>query len=438
MTYSRFRSIPRFVSVSVELCTLLCPLLVSAQGTLVAPFGSNKELSPAHQSYQFPYKENYIMLPLTNSTVVNNGEVRVIVNKPVVINNRRTTVIPLNNGGPTVSPEPVVPMGMNGGNVARPTRSSGHVISRTYYTHASEIGYATETATANIANATSAATPVPSTNSVLTPSRTEETPSVTTFSTPTDLYTPESDSHTEVLAPPAPETPPVSEIQSEPNRLPMESAPLETPPVEEPISPYIPQPEPENAYSNDSHSSSDSYYDNTESYEKSYNSAPTTPPQSAWRSENSASTTDDWTGRTDETFNSSPMIMTRPETRTSNSRRDIEIQKPTLDNASPTHKTPAFSSTQMQEEINASTYNSRPAQPADHDIVIVRPRRSKPSLRPISPENRDNSAHSLPAHPEPQPKRRPVAPSEELPTQLPTPESLDSPMGPKNNDGTKV
>ncbi|MBP3693596.1 MAG: hypothetical protein J6J31_04055, partial [Thermoguttaceae bacterium] len=98
---------------------------LQAQGTLVVPFGSNKELAPAHKTYQFPYEKNYIMLPLTNGTVSTDGGRTIIVNKPVKISTKRTTVIPLGHGAPNVSPTPVVPMGFNGGSVPRPVNSPG-------------------------------------------------------------------------------------------------------------------------------------------------------------------------------------------------------------------------------------------------------------------------------------------------------------------------
>ena len=104
---------------------------LQAQGTLVVPFGSNKELAPAHQPYQFPYKENYIMLPLTNGTISHDGGRTIIVNKPVKVSKKHTTVISLGHGAPNVSPTPVVPRGFNGGNVPQPSMAPacGHCAS---------------------------------------------------------------------------------------------------------------------------------------------------------------------------------------------------------------------------------------------------------------------------------------------------------------------
>ncbi len=95
------------------------PSAINAQGTMVIPFGQNKEVGPAHETYRFPYRENYIMLPLTNGTITQNGGKTIIVNKPVSINSKRPTVIPLGNGAPNVSPTPVVPQEFNGGYVMR-------------------------------------------------------------------------------------------------------------------------------------------------------------------------------------------------------------------------------------------------------------------------------------------------------------------------------
>ncbi len=108
--------------------------LAQNERKLFVPFGRNKELAPAHDVYQFPYKENYIMLPLTNGQMVTeDGGMRVIVNKPVQINKNRTTVIPLGQGAPNISPTPIVPQGFNGGSVPLPVnRPEGVVVRRIY------------------------------------------------------------------------------------------------------------------------------------------------------------------------------------------------------------------------------------------------------------------------------------------------------------------
>ncbi|MDO4568886.1 MAG: hypothetical protein Q4D38_00710 [Planctomycetia bacterium] len=112
----RFDFCIRALILSVLSFGLLCSNYVYSQGTLVVPFGPSRELDPAHAPKNFPYKENYVMLPLTSGTVIQGGGgQRIIVNKPVQLHSRRPTVIPLNNGGLTVSPTPVVPRGFNGG-----------------------------------------------------------------------------------------------------------------------------------------------------------------------------------------------------------------------------------------------------------------------------------------------------------------------------------
>lgn len=87
----------------------------SAQGTLVVPLGiTPKESGPAHQTQQFPYKENYFMLPVTSSGTIQSGYgQRTVVNKPVTINSKRKTVIPLSGLTTQASPTPVVPEGFN-------------------------------------------------------------------------------------------------------------------------------------------------------------------------------------------------------------------------------------------------------------------------------------------------------------------------------------
>lgn len=86
-----------------------------AQGTLLVPLGiTPKESGPTHQTHQFPYKENYYMLPVTSSGTTQSGYgQRTVVNKPVTVNPKRKTVIPLSSLTTQASPTPVVPEGFN-------------------------------------------------------------------------------------------------------------------------------------------------------------------------------------------------------------------------------------------------------------------------------------------------------------------------------------
>ncbi|MDO4629427.1 MAG: hypothetical protein Q4C70_09610 [Planctomycetia bacterium] len=195
----------------------------------------------------------------------------------------------------------------------------------------------------------------------------------------------------------------------------------------------------------DSYSGNDSYYDSAEEYEKSYDYAPSTSPQSAWRSGDSMPINGGAPQISDEELHSSPMIMTRPDTRTSNARQDVQIQKPTVENAYPTTRKPAFSMTPTQGDRGFSTPNSRQESHDERDIVIVRPRRAVVPSRPIVPENRDDSqfgrSTESPVHsrPESRPTSPNIAPPEKIPTQLPPPEPSTRPIGPINSqDGRKV
>jgi len=71
------------------------------------------------------------MLPLTNGTISHDGGRTIIVNKPVKVSKKHTTVISLGHGAPNVSPTPVVPRGFNGGNVPQPSMAPacGHCAS---------------------------------------------------------------------------------------------------------------------------------------------------------------------------------------------------------------------------------------------------------------------------------------------------------------------
>ncbi len=90
------------------------PGMCAAQGTLVVPLGVTKDAGPAHQPQNFKYKENYFMLPVTSSGMVQTGDgQRMVVNKPVVVNPKRKTVIPLGGLTTQASPTPVVPEGFN-------------------------------------------------------------------------------------------------------------------------------------------------------------------------------------------------------------------------------------------------------------------------------------------------------------------------------------
>ena len=123
-----------FAAGTILASTCTWALAQQSDPTLIVPFGRNKELTPAHDVYKFPYKENYIMLPLTNGKLTTeDGGMQVIVNKPIQLNKRRPTVIPLGHGAPNISPTPIVPQGFNGGSVPLPVnRPEGVVVRRIY------------------------------------------------------------------------------------------------------------------------------------------------------------------------------------------------------------------------------------------------------------------------------------------------------------------
>ena len=104
-----------FRSVILLMMTIFFPAVCAAQGTLIIPLGINaKDVGPGHPSKNFPYKENYLMLPVTaGGTVFDGAGQRVTVNKPIAVSPKRTTVIPLGNLTTQVSPTPVVPRGFN-------------------------------------------------------------------------------------------------------------------------------------------------------------------------------------------------------------------------------------------------------------------------------------------------------------------------------------
>ncbi|MDO4549851.1 MAG: hypothetical protein Q4C96_01200 [Planctomycetia bacterium] len=103
----------------IFLCALLIlcgiPEKLKGQGVLVLPVPmSARGNGPAHEVKNFPYKENYLMLPVTSGAVGYDGTGRrVVVNKPIPVSPKRQTVIPLDNLTTQVSPAPVVPRSFN-------------------------------------------------------------------------------------------------------------------------------------------------------------------------------------------------------------------------------------------------------------------------------------------------------------------------------------
>ncbi len=418
--------------------------VVQAQGTLVVPFGSNKQLEPAHETYRFPYKENYIMLPLTTGTVTSpDGSMTVIVNKPVTISNRRATVIPLGNGAPNVSPAPVVPQGFNGGAVAHPVASEtscerGTVIRRY------EPGYSAYSSPSSSVDTPPTPPTPPTPSTPYAPYAAQSAESVPAAENPSETavpqtYMPESaPSESSIVVPntntaplPEPETPaestplPEPETPAESTPLPEPETPTESTPLPEPETPAesTPLPEPETPSAPDPYvpaaptapatntvtTSTDSLAHGVESYaDNPYDIPKISVPQVEQKSQ------------TDESVSGSPMLLSRPDAqpavRTSeqNGKQTVQSSKPAVE-TSPT------------EAENAENSGNSAAASTEKvwDSVEVQPRRRNNSRRVISGPTSRGSASSKPkTAPTPVPSSTPqVAPSEPevLPSKLPAP-----------------
>ena len=461
--------------------------LAQSEPTLVVPFGRNKELVPSHDVYKFPYKENYIMLPLTNGQMVTEeGGMRVIVNKPVQINKRRTTVIPLGQGAPNISPTPIVPQGFNGGSVPLPVnRPEGAVVRRIYPNEnecastvlpAEQVIRTYEEPAVTERTEALPSVVVPENPSALTspehsivtpnqvvPSETVPSPSTDTSQTtpspyevpanpqPSNTYeaptTPQPSDPYEAPTTPQPSDPyeaPTTPQPSDPYEAPttpQPSDPYEAPTTPQPSDPYeaTTTPQPSDPYEAPTTPQPSDPYEATPSQETPAQTetpndpyqpkeSPETPqepeaPTSAWRSS---------TSNPAETYDSgmvgeSPMIMTRQESGRYENPWETQSSKPQMEEtASPVVKVPT------EQAVNQNPGAIQASQPR---YVEVRPRRHSAS-RPAQTTTSPAPTNSPVQQPTQQPSIQ-YQPPREIPAQLPPPEPGTQTPKP-SGDGRKV
>ena len=437
--------------------------LAQSEPTLVVPFGRNKELVPSHDVYKFPYKENYIMLPLTNGQMVTEeGGMRVIVNKPVQINKRRTTVIPLGQGAPNISPTPIVPQGFNGGSVPLPVNRPEGAVVRRIYPNENEcastvlpaeqvirtyeepaVTERTEALPSVVVPENPSALTSPE-HSIVTPNQVVPSETVPSPSTDTSQTTP---SPYEVPANPqpsntyeAPTTPQPSDPYEAPT-TPQPSDPYEAPTTPQPSDPYEAPttPQPSDPYEAPTTPQPSDPYEATPSQETPAQTetpndpyqpkeSPETPqepeaPTSAWRSS---------TSNPAETYDSgmvgeSPMIMTRQESGRYENPWETQSSKPQMEEtASPVVKVPT------EQAVNQNPGAIQASQPR---YVEVRPRRHSAS-RPAQTTTSPAPTNSPVQQPTQQPSIQ-YQPPREIPAQLPPPEPGTQTPKP-SGDGRKV
>ncbi|MDO4576401.1 MAG: hypothetical protein Q4D98_14430 [Planctomycetia bacterium] len=237
----------------------LLPGAYGQQGTMVVPFDGGVAMAPGHTTQALPYRENYILLPLTSGQVIQaDGGQQIIVNKPVPLHPRKKTVIPMSQIQGQVSPTPVVPQGFNGGNVTGYDLRSSRVSQTPYAVPQSVTPHPAPTVSPMPApRVTPAPAPVPQPTPATPPTFAPEEPS-SPLPAPVEVKSEEPKS---IVEPPQPEIPqpevsqpappqpmpPVSEppasqpVPTEPPASPMETSPMETSPMEtSPSEAYVP------------------------------------------------------------------------------------------------------------------------------------------------------------------------------------------------------